>query len=109
MSDAPERIWAEPAGDDWDSGVWGQSKDFDHDVEYIRADLLPCWRPIAELPDKWRDGRQFFVKFADNTFGAICNTGAWESFDCYLDFMVENAPNAAPVEFLDFGGKSMPD
>lgn len=37
---APETIWAEPAGDDWDSGIWGRSKEFDVDVEYTRADIF---------------------------------------------------------------------
>jgi hypothetical protein len=38
MSDAPERIWAD-GNQEWDSGSWGLDKEFDDDVEYIRADL----------------------------------------------------------------------
>lgn len=41
---APERIWADSCRDEhgdqeWDTGAWGLSQDFDDDIEYIRADL----------------------------------------------------------------------
>jgi hypothetical protein len=36
MSNAPERIWAD-GNAEWDSGSWGLDKEFDNDVEYIRA------------------------------------------------------------------------
>ena len=39
MSEAPKRIWAD-GNHEWDSGSWGQHKEFDNDVEYIRADLV---------------------------------------------------------------------
>jgi len=39
MSDAPERIWAD-GNAEWDSGSWGHSKEFDNDVEYVRADRI---------------------------------------------------------------------
>jgi hypothetical protein len=39
MSEAPKRIWAD-GNYEWDSGSWGLSKEFDDDVEYIRADLV---------------------------------------------------------------------
>jgi hypothetical protein len=38
MSEAPKRIWAD-GNAEWDSGSWGRSKEFDNDVEYVRADL----------------------------------------------------------------------
>ena len=38
MGEAPERIWAD-YNQEWDSGSWGLDKDFDNDVEYLRADL----------------------------------------------------------------------
>ena len=39
MSDAPERIWAD-GNAEWDSGSWGLDKEFDNDVEYVRADRI---------------------------------------------------------------------
>lgn len=39
MSEAPKRIWAD-GNYEWDSGSWGLSKEFDDDIEYIRADLV---------------------------------------------------------------------
>ena len=39
MSEAPKRIWAD-GNYEWDSGSWGLNKEFDDDVEYIRADLV---------------------------------------------------------------------
>ena len=39
MSEAPERIWAD-GNAEWDSGSWGRDKEYDEDVEYIRADLV---------------------------------------------------------------------
>ena len=39
MSEAPERLWAD-GNQYWDSGSWGQSKEFDNDVEYVRADIV---------------------------------------------------------------------
>lgn len=39
MTEAPKRIWAD-GNDEWDTGCWGQHKEFDNDVEYIRADLV---------------------------------------------------------------------
>jgi hypothetical protein len=39
MSEAPKRIWAD-GNAEWDSGSWGLDKEFDDDVEYIRADLV---------------------------------------------------------------------
>jgi hypothetical protein len=39
MSEAPERIWAD-GNAEWDSGSWGRSKEFDNDVEYVRADRI---------------------------------------------------------------------
>lgn len=46
MSDAPERIWVD-GNQDWDTGSWGLTKDFDADVEYVRADLAAP--DLAEL------------------------------------------------------------
>ena len=47
MTDAPERIWADPGvAFDWDSGTWGQDPYDEKDVEYLRADLSPQWQPI---------------------------------------------------------------
>lgn len=37
--EAPERIWAD-GNAEWNSGSWGLDKEFDHDVEYVRADLV---------------------------------------------------------------------
>jgi len=39
VSEAPKRIWAD-GNYEWDSGSWGLSKEFDDDIEYIRADLV---------------------------------------------------------------------
>ena len=39
MSEAPERIWAD-GNAEWDSGSWGLDKEFDNDVEYVRADRI---------------------------------------------------------------------
>jgi len=39
MSGAPERIWAD-GNAEWDSGSWGLDKEFDNDVEYVRADRI---------------------------------------------------------------------
>ena len=39
MTDAPERIWAD-GNQDWDSGSWGQDKEYANDVEYVRADRI---------------------------------------------------------------------
>jgi len=46
MSEAPERIWAD-GNAEWDSGSWGRSKEFDNDVEYVRADLFRRLRQMA--------------------------------------------------------------
>ena len=37
--EAPERIWAD-GNQDWDSGSWGQDKEYANDVEYVRADCI---------------------------------------------------------------------
>ena len=31
-------------------------------VEYIRADLVPTWRPIADMPDEYKDGRDLLLR-----------------------------------------------
>jgi hypothetical protein len=65
MSDAPERIWAD-GNAEWDSGSWGLDKEFDNDVEYVRADrieeleaklakLARAAKPFAAI--KIKDGR----------------------------------------------------
>ena len=52
MSDAPERIWAD-GNAEWDSGSWGRSKEFDNDVEYVRANR------IEELEAKVRELEEY--------------------------------------------------
>lgn len=60
-SEAPERIWLqhdpndEACGempDDWtiEGITWCWHRIGESDVEYIRADLSPQWRPISEAP-----------------------------------------------------------
>jgi hypothetical protein len=57
MSEAPERIWA--GGDrEWDSGSWGLDKEFDNDVEYLRADLIAALVAAAlENSTEYRNGK----------------------------------------------------
>jgi hypothetical protein len=58
MSDAPERIWAD-GNAEWDSGSWGRSKEFDNDVEYVRADR------IEELEAKLAKAVEALQRIAD--------------------------------------------
>ena len=39
MSEAPERIWAD-GNAKWTKGSWGRYREFDNDVEYVRADRI---------------------------------------------------------------------
>ena len=52
MSEAPERIWAEPHFLDWSygSGAWGLDREESHDIEYIRADIHEARVKELELP-----------------------------------------------------------
>jgi hypothetical protein len=59
MSDAPERIWAD-GNQDWDSGSWGLDKEFDDDVEYLRADLI-----AAARRDGWNAAIEAAAKVAE--------------------------------------------
>ena len=38
----------------WSAGAEGA---VEVDVPYIRADLVPTWTPIDQIPDEWKDGR----------------------------------------------------
>ena len=38
--------------------VYPRASSWPEHVEYIRADLVPTWRPIADMPDEYQDGRQ---------------------------------------------------
>ena len=65
MSDAPERIWTTSGGD---AGSWTttQSRMAVHmpdgwQVEYVRADLVPQWQPIEEMPEEWKDMRDIIL------------------------------------------------
>jgi hypothetical protein len=31
------------------------------DVPYVRADLVPTWTPIDQIPDEWKDGREVLL------------------------------------------------
>lgn len=35
--DKPDEIWVESCDDEWDSGVWGQSQEYDTDGKYLLA------------------------------------------------------------------------
>lgn len=49
MTNTPEKIWVDP------DSMWEVQlqRNLARDVEYIRADLVPTWRPISEVPDNW--------------------------------------------------------
>jgi hypothetical protein len=91
MSEAPERIWAD-GNAEWDSGSWGLDKEFDNDVEYVRADRIeelegkltkavealeeiakPKVGPDFDWPDdeadRWRAG--WYRKYGDNARAAL--------------------------------------
>lgn len=107
MNDAPERIWAVPAiGGTWkDDLLFTSLKPIKSPKsrEYIRADLMPRWRPIAELPKEWKDGRAIVLRFSDGDITTFDGMDAKE-WRQYLHFI-----KPLTMEFLDFGGKSMPD
>jgi hypothetical protein len=64
MSDAPERIWAD-GNAEWDSGSWGRSKEFDNDVEYVRADR------IEELEAKLAKAVEALDRIQDGSYGKL--------------------------------------
>lgn len=60
MNDAPERIWAvgEEPCPEWE-GFWHISPpDTSGMTQYIRADLVPGWKPIETAP---KDGKTILV------------------------------------------------
>lgn len=72
MIDAPERIWIDdyPFENNWNPGHHEVGEDFCLG-NYIRADLIPQWRPIEEAP---KDGSWFMGWDPDqeNEFPAAC-------------------------------------
>jgi hypothetical protein len=64
MSDAPERIWAD-GNAEWDSGSWGLDKEFDNDVEYVRADR------IEELEAKLAKAVKALDRIQDGSYGKL--------------------------------------
>jgi hypothetical protein len=64
MSEAPERIWAD-GNAEWDSGSWGLDKEFDNDVEYVRADR------IEELEAKLAKAVEALDRIQDGSYGKL--------------------------------------
>ena len=79
--DAPERIWAEVFSSDFGGGISGVFDQvlLEGDVEYIRADLVPTWRPIGTAPND----EVFLAIYRDGVFTAIMCKG--EVFKCDPD------------------------
>ena len=116
MNKAPERIWAWHWHSDWNQNLpesgpraipqFGycrpnnrhplDNREKESGAEYIRADLMPRWRPIAELPNEWKDGRDLVV-LLDGKPAAM----SYADVDWIRDNRI--------TMFCDFGGKSMPD
>lgn len=104
MNDTPERIWPKelyclhP-----DVKTFGMMITYPERKKYVLGDLLPRWRPIAELPNEWKDGRVIVLRFADGDVSTFDGIDARE----WRNYLRVNKPLI--LEFLDFGGKSMPE
>lgn len=73
MTDAPERIWIKPCHPCTDlDDYYVQHPDYTDfaSIGYIRADLVPQWRPIETAP---RDGTRF-MGFWGDIHGNGCDT-----------------------------------
>ncbi len=52
-------------GNPWDIPAYKTGSDIPDghvQCEYIRADLVPTWRPIADMPDEYKDGREILLR-----------------------------------------------
>lgn len=99
MTDAPERIWACPLGEEWEeSGDWDLGPDGQGaECEYIRADLCqPQWRTIDSAP---KDGTVILLYVG--IFGHDYASAFWN--DDYWDIGSRDAADARDKWNFEFG------
>lgn len=89
---APERIYIGNGGNtSYAGGVFTPNPVMDDDIAYIRSDLVPEWRPIAEAP---RDGTEIILRCEN---GEIHNAG-WVNY--MADYPWESAEERYPVNYF---------
>ena len=59
--DKPDKIWVESCDDEWDSGVWGQSQEYDTDGKYLLA------TPERELASELVEALWQWLELAERT------------------------------------------
>jgi hypothetical protein len=91
MSDAPERIWAD-GNAEWDSGSWGRSKEFDNDVEYVRADRI---EELDKACKEWAEVSQRNYQRAKTAEAKLAK--AVEALDDTRLVLAEYEPHPLPV------------